>query len=100
VTQAIRDATSSRGAIHEGDWLGLSRSGIEVVETTFLAAATALVEKLLGDDHEIVTLIEGSGADREVIDEIAGYVAASHPEVAVERHLGNQPLYPLLISIE
>jgi uncharacterized protein len=100
VTQAIRDATGPHSAIHEGDWLGLSRSGIEVVETTFLAAATTLIERLLGDDHEIVTLIEGSGADHEVIDEIAGYVAASFPAVAVERHVGNQPLYPLLISIE
>ena len=42
----------------------------------------------------------GVRAEREVIDEIAGYVASSHPAVAVERHLGNQPLYPLLISIE
>jgi DAK2 domain fusion protein YloV len=100
VTQAIRDATGPTGAIHEGDWLGLSRSGIEVVESTFLAAATALIEALLGDDHEIVTLIAGSGADAAVIDEIAGYVTASHPSIAVERHLGNQPLYPLLISIE
>ena len=100
VTQAIRDATGPTGVIHEGDWLGLSRSGIEVVETTFFAAATALIESLLGDDHEIVTLIAGSGAEAGVIEEIAGYVALSHPLVAVERHLGNQPLYPLLISIE
>jgi uncharacterized protein len=100
VTQAIRDATGPNGAIHEGDWLGLSRSGIEVVETTFFAAAAALIEKLLGDDHEIVALIEGSGADRGVIDEVAASIAATHPAVAVERHIGNQPLYPLLISIE
>jgi DAK2 domain fusion protein YloV len=100
VTQAIRDATGPTGTIHEGDWLGLSRSGIEVVETTFFAAATMLIESLLRVDHEIVTLIEGSGAEPGAIDEIVGYLASSHPHVEVERHLGSQPLYPLLISIE
>ena len=100
VTQAIRDATSPAGAIAEGDWLGLSRTGIEVVRPSFVEASCALVDALVRDDHEIITLIEGSSVDAGAIEEIVAHLADAHPALEVERHLGGQPLYPLLISIE
>ncbi len=34
VTRAVRDADSKAGPIAAGDWLGLSRTGIEVVDAT------------------------------------------------------------------
>jgi dihydroxyacetone kinase-like predicted kinase len=100
VTQAIRDAVGPTGEIQEGDWLGLSRNGIEVTAPSLSEAATGLIEVLLRDDHEIITLIEGSGADRDAIGDVVAYLGAKHPSLSVERHVGNQPLYPLLISIE
>ena len=44
------------GPIAEGDYLGISRSGIETVAPTLAEACTGLLAKLLTDDHEIVTL--------------------------------------------
>lgn len=100
VTQAVRDATGPAGAISEGDWLGLSRVGIEVVKSTFVEASCALIDCLVDEDHEIVTLIEGSGADPAQMVEVVAHISERHPGLSIERHLGGQPLYPLLISIE
>ena len=61
ITRAVRASTCPAGPINEGDYLGLSRAGIEVVAATLAEAGTALLAKLLTDDHEIVTLIEGEG---------------------------------------
>jgi DAK2 domain fusion protein YloV len=100
ITQAVRAATGPAGTIAEGDWLGLSRKGIEVVRPSLVEAATALIDALAGDGHEIITLIEGSGLDLDALKEVTVYLTEHHPSLAIERHLGGQPLYPLLISIE
>jgi dihydroxyacetone kinase-like predicted kinase len=100
ITQAIRDAASPAGKITEGDWLGLSREGIEVVRPSFVEASCALIDALATDEHEIITLIEGSGLDLGALREVTTYLMEHYPTLAIERHLGGQPLYPLLISIE
>jgi DAK2 domain fusion protein YloV len=100
VTQAVRDATGPMGLIKTGDWMGLSRDGVEVVGETMGEAACALLGKLLHDDHELVTLIEGDGAGAADTRQITEWLAENRPDLAVEVHHGGQPLYPYLISIE
>jgi len=100
VTQAVRDATGPAGHIRTGDWLGLSRDGVEVVGDSVAEAASGLLGKLLRDDHELVTLIEGDGAGAADTRRLTEWLAEHRPDVAVEVHHGGQPLYPYLISIE
>jgi DAK2 domain fusion protein YloV len=100
VTQAVRASTSDVGAILQGDYLGLSRGSIEVVAPGLADAACDLLAKLLGDDHEIVTIIEGEGATRADTRRITDWLHEKRPDVAAEVHLGGQPLYPYLLSIE
>ena len=66
VTQAVRDADDRRPArSRAGDWIGLSRDGVVVGGRLAVGGAPArLLDRLLvTDDHELVTLIEGEGAD-------------------------------------
>jgi DAK2 domain fusion protein YloV len=100
VTQAVRDATGPMGPIKAGDWLGISRDGVEVVDETLGDAACDLLGKLLRDDHELVTLIEGDGSATADTRHITEWLRENHSDVAVEVHHGGQPLYPYLISIE
>jgi dihydroxyacetone kinase-like predicted kinase len=100
VTQAVRAAPSSVGSVHAGDWIGLSRAGIEAVGSSLSEATCALLEVLIDARHEIVTLIEGQSCPRPEVEAVIEYLAKRHPEVNVERLLGGQPLYPLLVSIE
>jgi dihydroxyacetone kinase-like predicted kinase len=89
------------GPIAEGDYLGLSRSGIEVVAPALADAGTGLLERLLGSGrYEIVTIIAGEGAGAADTRRITEWIAEHHPGVGVEVHQGGQPLYPYLFSIE
>jgi DAK2 domain fusion protein YloV len=100
VTRAVRDAAGPAGPINAGDWLGLSRDGIEVVGESLEEATCGLLAKLVGEGHELVTLIEGEGAGVAETRRITEWLAEQHPELAVEVHHGGQPLYPYLVSIE
>ncbi|HWG74247.1 MAG TPA: DAK2 domain-containing protein [Acidimicrobiales bacterium] len=101
VTRAARESSSDGGPIHEGDFLGLSRSRIEAVAATAPEAATSLLGRLIDDaHHEIVTIIEGEGAAAADTRAITEWLSEHQPDVTVEVHHGGQPLYPYLFSIE
>ena len=100
VTRAVRPSVCDVGPINEGDYLGLTRSGIEVVAPDAAAAATGLLDRLIGADHEIVTVISGDTATAADIRRITEWLGENHPEVATETHHGGQPLYQYLFSIE
>ena len=101
VTRAVRPSVCDAGPIAQGDYLGLSRRGIEVVDPDLTGAATALLERLIDrDHHEIVTIIAGEGSAAASTRRITEWIDEAHPDVAVEVHQGGQPLYPYLFSIE
>jgi DAK2 domain fusion protein YloV len=100
VTRAVRDSYSDAGPIKEGDWLGLSDKRIEVVSGSLGEAGCDLLSKLVTDDHEIVTVIEGEGATAADTRRITEWLGEHRPDVSAEVHHGGQPLYPYLFSIE
>ena len=101
ITVAVRESTCEAGPIGEGDHLGLTRDGgIVVVASGLAEAATALLAKLVTDDHEIVTVIEGEGSSAASTRTITEWLADHRPGVTAEVHHGGQPLYPYLFGIE
>jgi DAK2 domain fusion protein YloV len=100
VTRAVRASSFDGGPIAEGDWLGIARDGIRVVEQSLPNAVISLLDELVDDDHEIVTLIEGEGSGAAATRTVTEWLSEHRPEVAVEVHHGGQPLYPYLIGIE
>jgi DAK2 domain fusion protein YloV len=100
VTRAVRDSYADAGPIKEGDWLGLSEHRIEVVSASLGEAGCDLLAKLVTDDHEIVTVIEGEGATAAGTRTITEWLHEHRPDVSAEVHHGGQPLYPYLFSIE
>jgi hypothetical protein len=100
VTRAVRDSISDVGPIAEGDFLGITSDGILAVEQTQAAAACRLLDVLVTDEHEIVTVIEGEGANPADTRAITEWLDDRHPGASVEVHHGGQPLYPYLFGIE
>jgi hypothetical protein len=100
VTRAVRDSDTDAGPVRSGDWLGLSRDGIEVVKDSLAGAACALLELLITDDHDLVTIIEGEGSGAADTRRITEWLKEARPVVETEVHHGGQPLYPYLFSIE
>ena len=100
VTRAVRDSTCELGPIAEGDFVGVTRDGIRAIDRTVAAVACLLLDDLVGDDHEIVTVIEGEGATAADTRAITEWLAEHRPDVSPEVHHGGQPLYPYLFGIE
>jgi fatty acid kinase len=100
VTRAVRSSSSPAGPIEEGDWLGLDAGGVRSIAASPAAAATRLLELLVTDDHELVTLILGEGATDASTRQIVAWLDEQRPGVEVERHHGGQPHYPYFIGVE
>lgn len=100
VTRAVRASTSEAGDIVEGDWLGIRREGICAVQPTMADAAVALLDTIVDDDHELLTVIAGEDADEEATAVIEQWVAEHHGDIEVEVHDGGQPLYPYYFGLE
>jgi fatty acid kinase len=100
VTQAVRDGVGASGPIAAGDWIGVSRDGIRVVEKTAADAAIGLVNQLVDDDCELVTVVVGAHAPSADTARIEEQVALAHPNLEIEVHGGDQPLYLYLVGVE
>ncbi len=100
VTQAVRDSVTDAGEVHEGDYIGVSRDGVVAVADNAVVCTRLLLDRLLDESHELVTLIEGEGARKADTRRIEEWLSEEHPDVALEVHQGGQPLYPYLLGIE
>jgi DAK2 domain fusion protein YloV len=100
VTKAVRDATTPVGPITEGDWLGIVSGDVEVIAADCADAAWQVLDRMVGGDSEVATIITGNDADETITDVITSRFSATHPEVAVEVVSGEQPLYPYLFGVE
>ena len=100
VTQAVRESSSDAGPIKEGDFLGISGEGIQAVASSVAEVAVGLLDVLVGEDHEIVTIIEGEGSTVGDTRHIREWLEDNRPDVDTEIHHGGQPLYPYYFGIE
>ena len=100
VTQAVRDTTGAAGPVAAGQWIGLDGGGISAAADTAATAAVGLLDAMLTPAHEILTLIEGAGAEAAETAEVMAWLAEHWPDVEVERHVGGQDHYPYLFGIE
>jgi DAK2 domain fusion protein YloV len=101
ITQAVRDAPSPAGPVRAGDWIGLAEGhGIVAVGTEMDLAVVALLERLVPDDGTLLTVIEGDGAGPASSEAVRMWAAQHRPEVELEVHRGDQPLYPYLFGVE
>ena len=100
VTQAIRDTTLDGLEIKKDDYMGIIDGKIKVSTADRQTAAIEMVQTMLDEDSEIVTIIIGEDGDAAEAEQISDAIMAQDPELEVEVHEGNQPVYPYLISVE
>jgi dihydroxyacetone kinase-like predicted kinase len=100
VTQAVRDSVADCGPIAKGDWIALTRDGIELAAKSPADAAIGLLNRLIDDDSELVTVVLGADARAADTNKLREHLGLQHPHVEVEVHSGDQPLYPYLIGVE
>ena len=100
ITNAIRDTAIDGVEIHEGDYLGMIDGKIVLSEADKYQATLDTLNKMISEDIEIITIIVGVEGTQAEAEKISEAIEASYPDLEVEIHEGNQPVYPYLLSAE
>ena len=98
VTIASRDVQLNGVSVSSGKWLGLAEGEPIAGAETFDEAVRAVVERLLSEPRDVLTLL--TGEDAPVLDGLLSTIEAEHPALELELHQGGQPHYPLLLAAE
>ena len=100
VTVASREAHTPVGLCHAGDILGFVDGEVAIIGDDVHDVAGQVVERLISDEGELLTLVTGAGAPRDLATQVAAAARIRHHELEVTHIRGDQPLYPLLLGIE
>ena len=80
--------------------MGIGDSGIMNTGAQVMATTVNLVDELLDDSSELVTLYYGKETTEDEANLIADKIMKQHPDVDVEVHYGGQPVYYYYLSVE
>ena len=100
VTQAVREARVAGREVPEGAYIGLLGGELVAVEEGVEDAAVRLVERMLEEGPDVVTLLRGYGMDEGSAKKVAERIKLLDGSVEVEVKDGGQPLYPLQMVAE
>ena len=99
VTYAIKDTTFEGMEIKSGDYMGILEKDIIVSLQDKMETTRQLLDRMLDDESEIVTLIYGEDINEEEAEEVAAYIEDKF-DVEVEVNNGMQPVYSFIIGVE
>lgn len=99
VTYSIKDTTFESIEIKENDFIGILEKDIVVTNVDRIAVTKALLEKLIKEESELVTLIYGEGVEADEVAEITDYIESNY-DVEVESVDGKQPVYAYILGVE
>jgi len=100
LTYSIRDTVVEDQNIHEGDYLALCDGRIAAVSPDREIALEQLMEKILEDSQEIVTIYYGQEIAPEEAEAFLNKMQEKYPQHEIELYYGGQPVYFYIISAE
>lgn len=100
VTYAVRDTTIDGIAIEKDDYMGIADGKIIETSKDLISATTSLVNKMVNEDDEIITIIYGEDISAEQVENVTAFIEKNYEDIEVEVHNGKQPLYSFIISVE
>ena len=100
VTYAVRDTMIDDKIISEGDIMGIGDAGILSVAKDISEATMELIDTLVDEDSELISIYYGSDTAQEDAEELAEQVKEKYPDVDVELQNGGQPIYYYVLSVE
>ena len=100
VTYAVRDTEMDGIEIKEGNMLGLIEGKIKKVGSSYIDVAEEVLEEMIDDDGELITIFYGEDVKEEEANEFASKIEEKYPDLDVQCYRGAQPLYYFLMSVE
>lgn len=100
VTYAVRDTEIDDKEIKQGDIMGIGDKTILSVGQDIAEVAKDMIEQLVSEDSEIISIYYGEEVTEEDANALAEAVEEVHPDVDVEVNFGGQPIYYYILSVE
>jgi DAK2 domain fusion protein YloV len=100
VTYAVRDTSIDGKEIKQGDIMGLGDKTILSVGEDVKTTTISLVQSLVDDESELISLYYGEDISDEEANAVADELTELYPDLDVEVHYGGQPIYYYLLSVE
>ncbi|HDG4787288.1 TPA: fatty acid kinase catalytic subunit FakA [Staphylococcus aureus] len=100
LTYAVRDTKIDGVEIKKDAFMGLIEDKIVSSQSDQLTTVTELLNEMLAEDSEILTVIIGQDAEQAVTDNMINWIEERYPDVEVEVHEGGQPIYQYFFSVE
>ncbi|PGS53719.1 DAK2 domain-containing protein [Bacillus sp. AFS041924] len=100
ITYAVRDTEIDGVEITKNHFMGILESKIVTTDASQLEAAKKLLQDMVDEDSEILTILYGQDVSDEEIAKLVEFAEESFDHLEIEVHNGNQPLYSYIFSIE
>ncbi len=100
VTVAVRDTTVDGLEIHKDHFMGIIDGKIVSEDADLVKETINMVNAMIDEDKELVTLIFGEETDQATAELIAEAVESANEDIEVEIVDGGQPVYHFLASVE
>ena len=102
VTTAVRDSQAADGSpIHAGDVMGIEGGAITVVGSDVLDVTVRVVNRMQEEEEgDTLTILAGADLSEEDFQALQDAIAEDQPDLEIDAHRGEQPLYPVVFSIE
>jgi dihydroxyacetone kinase-like predicted kinase len=102
VTTAVRDSQAADGSpIHAGDVMGIEGGAITVVGSDVEDVTVRVINRMQEDEEgDTLTILAGSDLDDDAFEHLLEAIGEAQPDLEIDSHRGEQPLYPVVFSIE
>lgn len=100
VTYAVRDTHIDDKDIHKDDIMGIGDSGIIAVGTDIAATTKEMLEALVDEDSELISIYYGADVSEEDAEKLTAEIEEKYPSVDVDTHFGGQPIYYYVLAVE
>ncbi|MEG0438120.1 DAK2 domain-containing protein [Solibacillus cecembensis] len=100
VTFAVRDTSIDGVEIRKDDYMALAEGKIILSTSEMMDAAKQVLDNLMDEDSEIVTIIFGEDATAEQAEQLQSFIEENYEDAEVEIVDGKQSLYPFILSVE
>ena len=100
VTYAVRDTKIDGIEITSGDIMGIGDDGILAVGEDVPSVVMDMLDKLVDEDSELISLYFGKDYEEEACEELAEIIRNKYPDLDVEENPGGQPIYYIVLSVE
>ena len=102
ITHAVRDSQTVNGdAIHSGDVIGLVDDKVTYVGSDVCDMCVEMVKTMQADiEGDTLTILAGLDMPQDEFEALVERLEDAVPDLDVDAHRGEQPLYPIVLSIE